>query len=418
MYDIIVIGGGIAGSTFASKASKYANTLLIEARDKVPATTNVFPLHNQPFIQEIDWKDKEIFPDLHLKTNYKGYNVDGIINAEEFGAPLGNMTYLEQLIKKLLQNCEDQGGTVKTGERVNKVTRKIGSIEVYTNKENLYSGRILVIATGSHSFELQKSLGFEVPRSYTGAFTHLYGEQHKIEELCEWNYIYHVNPKISKSGPLFINRGVERVEVGYLGNVGETHEQILSKLNRILNNYKLIQPYIKDLKPKMDPIVVSISKHAIKKLTQDRVLILGEAGGLVTDFFYEGTLCGVASADIAAKTLKSLLEKESNFTHNELLKYETELKRILLNKYFKNGNASEYLFFNAGKSIKLLWDTYTKLISLSERLRRDIWEAYRIQDIENYNLAGTKWAGESLFRMLPTLSKIALGTKFFRALFK
>ena len=190
------------------------------------------------------------------------------------------------------------------------------------------------------------------------------------------------------------------------------------KFDRILKNYKLIQPYIEGLKSKSKPIVVKISKHALKKFTQDRVLILGEAGGLVTDFFYEGTLCGVASADIAAKTLKPLLESESNFTHNELIEYETVLKRILLNKYFKNGNASEYLFFNAGKSLKILWDTYTKLISISQRLRRDIWEAYRIQDIENYNLSGTKWAGESLFKMLPTLTKISLGPKFIRALFK
>ena len=33
MYDVIIIGAGIAGATFASKISKYAKTLLIEAQD-------------------------------------------------------------------------------------------------------------------------------------------------------------------------------------------------------------------------------------------------------------------------------------------------------------------------------------------------------------------------------------------------
>ena len=179
MYDIIVVGSGIAGSTFAAKISKFAKTLIIEAREKdqIPKTTNVFPLHNRPFIQEVDWEDKQIFPNLHMKTNYKGYNVDGIINTEEFGAPLGNMTYLEELIKKFLQICEDQGCTVKNGERVNKISRKNNCIEVYTSEGKLYQSKVLVISTGSHSFELQKSLGFEAPRSYTGVFTHLYGNE-------------------------------------------------------------------------------------------------------------------------------------------------------------------------------------------------------------------------------------------------
>ena len=58
MYDVIIIGAGIAGATFASKISKYAKTLLIEAqnyRKEIPSRTNIFPEHNRPFIKdEID----------------------------------------------------------------------------------------------------------------------------------------------------------------------------------------------------------------------------------------------------------------------------------------------------------------------------------------------------------------------------
>ena len=420
MYDVIIIGAGIAGATFASKTSKFARTLLIEAKEKnnLPKTTNVFPLHNQPFIPEIDWSDKQIFPKLHEKTNYMGYNENGIINAEEFGAPLGNVVYLEKLISKLLHNAEEQDANINYSERVKKINKKSNQIEIVTNLDKTYSGKVLAIATGSYSFELQKSLGFGVPDSYTGVFTHLYGTEDKIKDNNEFDYIYHVNPKISKKGPLFINRGIERAEIGFLGNPYETPEEILDKLDRIIKNYKQIQKYISGLKTKTEPVIVKISKHPIKNLTQDRVLVLGEAGGLVTDFFYEGTLCGVASGDIAAKTLESLFKSGSNFSNDDLVKYEKELKYKLLNNYFKNGNASEYLFYNTGKYVKTLWDTYVKLIRTSKRLRKDIWEAYRIQDIENYNLSGTKWAGERLFGMLPTLTKIALGPKFLRALFK
>ena len=420
-YDVLVIGAGVSGATFACKTSKFAKTLLIEANEKgnIPMTTNVFPEHNRPFIKEIDWQDKSIFPCFHIKTNYLGYNEDGIIDSEEFGAPLGNISHTEKLIEILLQKFENQGGIIKNGEKVTQISRKSDHIEINTNRGQLYSGKVLAIATGSHSFDLQRSLGFGIPDSYNAIFTHFYGDEDLLHENIPYNYVYHINPKISNNGPFFINKAKRRILVGFLGNTGETIEQMASKLNRILNNYKRIQPFIQGLKRDLKTINTKISKHVIKKLVQDRVLILGEAGGLCTDFFYEGLLCGVSSADIASKTIKPLLEKDSNFNSYELIKYEQELKRILLNKYFKNGTASEYLFYSVkGPNLKILWDTYAKLIRTNKRLRREIWEAYRMQDLENYDLSGTRWAGEELFKMLPTLTKISLGTKFFRALFK
>jgi len=423
MFDVIVIGAGIAGATFASKVSKFANTLLIEAKEEgnIHMSTNVFPEHNRPFLpEEIDWQDKSLFPSSHIKTNFLGYKEEGIINSEEFGAPLGNISHTEKLIEALLQICENQDGTIKYGEKVSQVSRKSDSIQIDTNKGNTYSGKVLAIATGSHSFQLQKSLGFEVPESYNAILTHFYGDEDLLNENIPYNYIYHINPNISNKGPFFINKSNERIFTGYLGNKGETPEQMNSKLERILNNYQRIQPFIKGLKRDSKTIVAKVSKNVIKRLVQDRALVLGEAGGLCTDFFWEGMLCGVSSADIASKTIKPLLKNDScNFARNDLKNYEQELKRILLNNYFKNGTASEYLFYRVkGSSLKTLWDTYARLVNTNKRLRREIWEAYRMQDLENYQLSRTRWAGERLFAMLPTLTKLSLGTRFFRAMFK
>ncbi|MFX1236629.1 MAG: hypothetical protein ACFE8P_02785, partial [Promethearchaeota archaeon] len=89
----------------------------------------------------------------------------------------------------------------------------------------------------------------------------------------------------------------------------------------------------------------------------------------------------------------------------------------LIDRYNQNGTGSEYLFYNAGNHVKTLWDTYVKLINSDGQLRKEIWEAYRMHDIENYALKGTKRAGKKLFSMLPALSKIALSGKFIRAAF-
>jgi len=48
MYDIVVIGAGAAGASFALKMAKYTKVLLVEANEKnyFPKGTKVFPQHN------------------------------------------------------------------------------------------------------------------------------------------------------------------------------------------------------------------------------------------------------------------------------------------------------------------------------------------------------------------------------------
>jgi flavin-dependent dehydrogenase len=420
MYDVIIIGAGISGATFASKISKYAKTLLIEAQDyhkEIPIRTNIFPEHNKPFIkEEIDWENKTIFPTPHIKSNYMSDEYNGILDSTEFGIPLGNVSYTENLIRELINQLEQQEGSFKTNEKISKINRHNDHLELVNNKGESYSTKLLALATGSRGFELQRSLSFEVPDSYTGVYLHFFGEEDKINENLDVNYTFHINPKISRNGPFFFNKGIERVSAGYLGEKGQSKEEIISKLERILKNYKPIQPVVDGLSYNLSTAVVGeISKHPIKRFSNDRVLVLGEAAGIVTAFFYEGLLPGVACADIASNTIKPLFEKDSNFSGTELQKYDHEVNRVL-NPYFKNGRALEYLIYNDSSYVKSLWRLYTKLLMENRTCRKYIYEAYINQDLSTHNTSNDRYVGEKWFGMLPTLSKITLSPKFFRAM--
>lgn len=417
---MIVIGAGIAGATFALKSSKCAKTLLIEAQDyekEIPIRTNIFPEHNRPFIkEEIDWNNKRIFPSPHTTSNYMSDEYNGIIDSTEFGIPLGNVSYTENFIRELLNQLENQGGVFKSSEQITRINRHSDYLELFNSKGESYSTKLLTLATGSRGFELQRSLGFEVPDSYTGVYLHMFGDDDKVNENLENNYTFHINPKISKEGPFFFNKGIERISAGYLGERNQSKEEIISKLERILKNYKLIQPIINGLSYNLsEALVGNISKHPIKRFSGDRVLVLGEAAGIVTAFFYEGLLPGVACADIAFKTIKPLIENESNFTASELQRYDKEVNQVLMT-YFKNGNALEYLIYNNSSSAKSLWRLYTKLLSENRTCRKYIYEAYINQDLSKHIVANDRYVGEKLFGMLPTLTKIALSPKFLKAL--
>lgn len=420
MFDIIIVGAGVSGANLGSKTSKYAKTLLIEALDyqkEIPIRTNIFPEHNKPFIQEeIDWDDKSIFPEAHTTSNYMSDEFNGVIDSTEFGIPLGNVSYTENLIAELIKNIEQNGGTFKSNERISKINRHNDHLELINVKGESYNTKLLVLATGSRGFELQRSLGFQVPDSYTGVYLHLFGDESKIDENLEWNYTFHINPSISRNGPFFFNKGIERVSAGYLGERGQSKEEIISKLERILKNYKPIQPFIEGLSYNLsDAVVGEISKHPIKNFSNDRILILGEAAGLVTACFYEGLLPGVACADIAFKIVQPLFESGSSFSSYELQHYDKEVKRVLF-PYFKNGNALEYLIYSDSSYVKTLWRLYTKLLKENMTCRKYIYEAYINHDLSTHNTSNDRYVGEKWFGMLPALSKLALSPKFFKAM--
>jgi len=421
MYDIIIIGAGVTGTSFAIKIVKHARVLLLEDQDinQRPKSTNVFPFHNKPYLNESEWEDKELFPCVHFKTNYMSREINGIIDSEEFGGPLGKVCYLEKFILRLVHKFEEQGGDFRSNQKVVKINKYNDYVEVITNNGQSYSCNLLVFATGSRALGLQKSMGFDTPDDYVGIYTHFYGDEDKLNENLDVNYLFHINTKISRSGPLFINKGVERLSIGFLGDKMPI-QQLALKLNNVLNSYEKIQPFIDGLKRDSKTIVGNVSKHPIKSFSRDRMIVLGEAAGLVTAFFYEGILCGMLSAEIASYTIKPLLDSNSDFDRLSLKMYDKEINRVF-NNYFKNGSSSEYIFYNSGSNMDLIWTTYTKVIRKYKKLRKYIYEAYQLDGINaiaNYDNAKDLYVGQKLLANLPLVSKITLSPLFLKAMFK
>ncbi|TXT53686.1 MAG: Monomeric sarcosine oxidase [Promethearchaeota archaeon] len=422
MFDIAIIGAGISGASFAKKISKIAKTLLVEARDyktKIPTRTNIFAEHNHPYIEESIWNDKSIFPLPYAAANYMGDERDGIISGEEFGKPLGKVCHTNLLIKKYIHIFEENGGEFHNGEKIQSVNTNSDYVEIKTKRGETYKTKLLVLATGSKGFELQRSLGFKTPDSYKGICMHLYGEESQLQKNFNFQYCFHINPNISRNGPFFINRGKGRIFVGFLGDRQSSEPEFIDKLDRILSNYKRIQPFLQGLKRDEQSIVIdNISKHPIPRFSTDRVLVLGEAAGLVTSFFYEGMLCGLVSADIAFNLVKKLMKSKQEYSRENLRSYDEEINRILLNNYFRNGDASEYLFYNDGSYVRDLWNEYVELLTQNKTVRKYLWEAHINHDLANHKISNDRYVGEKLFGKLSTFTKIALGGRFFKAMLK
>jgi flavin-dependent dehydrogenase len=420
MYDLIVIGAGISGASFAYKSSKFAKTLLIEAQDyntQIPVRTNIYAEHNKPFIEELFWNDPEIFPRDFIQLNYKSEQNDGLLHSKEFGAPLGKICHTEVFLKKLINHFKDNDGETRFNESVTKINNHQDYIEIITDKGENLTAKALILATGSRGFELQKSLGFETPDSFKGIYLNAWVDEDLLDHNFAFQYMFHLNPNISMNGPFFFNIGKGRLSTGFLGNL-ESPNELKDKLQRILYNYKKIQDFIQGINWDLNRVFVGdISKHPIKNMSKDRVLVLGEAAGLVTSFFYEGMLCGLASADIASKTIQPLLSNGNNLSKAELNIYDREISKLLLEKYFRNGNACEYLFYKTNPSTsKTIWNAYTDMLLKNKKVRQFVYEVLLIQDFTQYNTDNDRWVGEKLFGNLPIISKATLWPRFLKAM--
>ena len=420
MYDIAVIGAGICGASFAYKASKYAKILLIEGQDydaQIPIRTNIFAHHDKPYIDNVFWNDKSAFPRQFTQLNYKSEKYDGLITASEFGTiPIGNIANTEIFIEKMIQKSVDNGSEIKFNEKITKVNRHSDHLELISNKGDSYTCKLLVLATGSRGFELQRSLGFETPDSYMGISLNTEANEDLLNDNFTFQYMFHLNPNISPNGPFFFNVGKGRLYTGFMGN-RESPDQIKDKLKRIINNYQKIQTYLKGINWDFSRVIIgNISKHPISKMSGDRVLVLGEAAGLVTAFFYEGMLPALASADIASKMLEPLFNTNVPLTSSNLSSYDREIKKQLLDGYFRNGNACEYLFYENFSSLKSIWNAYTEMLVTNKTVRKFVYEVLMLENLLEYKTENDRWVGEKLFAQLPFFSKATLWPKFLKAM--
>ncbi|MHA1618721.1 MAG: NAD(P)/FAD-dependent oxidoreductase, partial [Promethearchaeota archaeon] len=190
---------------------------------------------------------------------------------------------------------------------------------------------------------------------------------------------------------------------------------------RILRNYAPIQPFFKDVKQnptQMTPSDLFYGRGTREPMTQfvsnqGRVLVVGDAGGLLYALYFEGVIGAVASAQIAGEVLSLIFTQGKEYSKANLMAYEKELHRRLLDSYFKMGQISTEMFFKGGdKPPFTIWEAYLRAINELPQVRKNIWTAYRWDDLSNYPEKNDAWVGQEIYKRLPLGMKIAF-TPFF-----
>lgn len=445
-YDFIVIGAGLSGSYFTDLSSKYSSVLLIDKGNlerKYPHGV-VFEKHNNYFFDinnPLPLENKEIFPKVQYQVTYSGKEHEGTVDGKEFGGPVGYFCNLHKLNEFLNIRAEKNGAkllfnTLATGIHINNE-----GVIVDCDNNQQYKADVVVFATGSgifqndpkeNLFQLQTSIGFEKPDLYYGVFTRFYAEAEYLIQNIPTDYRYHYNRKISPCGPLFTTRWESGNEpyfdIGILHNdINEASQRLIAVIKR----YKNVEKYFQNAKPTRFPdceqvenisiIKKVISKHNVKKKVKNRAILIGESAGLVTSFFYEGTTGCVCSAKIASDILHNLIEKNNPEKYSDrpefLGQYDIELNKKFVNTYYKGQHGGETLWIDSGDAGEIIFNTYAKLLSQRKDLRKYVYDALVLDNLEKYNFQNDITSGEEMFKALPLSLKVLYSPYFLKAKF-
>ncbi len=388
-FDVIIIGGGPSGLLAADVLSQHGTEVAVLeqcgeiGKDVVCSgvlSKEAFRRYNLPKNSIVgDLKEVELNSPYGLKINYVHPNVDVVVvDRHIFDKELGN-------------NATGNGAKIFTNSRVMSIYDDPEFVQAnFKNGAGLKSlkSKIIVIATGI-SFNLQMANKLGRPKKIIkGIQTEVRAENNEKLRVF-WGSQYSEG-FFGWSIPL--KDGTTRVGVMTEGNAMEGLNNLLTEIGPYTNLCS-------------DNGVIKrkgIAFGCINKSYTDRIIVIGEAAGLVKTTTGGGIFYGLLSAEIASETILHAAGK-NNFQSETLSRYETKWKKAIGNEikfgeYFHNIYSSlddkfvEELF-EASKKDNLLdhiaqngkfdWhlNTISKILK-SPNLRRVLWNGFYTRKVK------------------------------------
>ncbi len=392
-YDIIIVGGGPAGSTAAKIAALNGLRVLCIEKFKFPRVKACGGAIPQSIIEEL--------PQL---GNYATSYITGV---QIFGSDLNTSVKYERTKAKaafvirsefdqqLLNDAKQAGAEILEGERVTDVEIQENGVFVKTISGKNFSGKIIFGADGTNSIVAKKagliekwnsdqvaltfSLEIELGEEFLNTF---YPEANRVA-------IFHMR-FLNTFGYGWIFPKKKHINVGFGAKLKDTHE-----IRKYFLSY-LDFCEKKGLIPKMEhenyAAALIPMNGSLKKTYSKRIMLLGDSAGFVNPINGEGIHYAVKSGMIASEVAKKIIE-DNDFSEKRFREYQKrwmndfgrDLKMYLFLRRFMMKNINRYLHY---ASVNELFGRLMVRVSMSiDSPRKKFWElmrryiALRIRDI-------------------------------------
>lgn len=306
-YDVIVVGGGLAGLTAAIDLSLKGHSVLVFEKQKYP--------HHKVCGEYVS---NEILPYLRqLGMSLEAYNAVEITDfmlstvegkAMETGLPLGGMGISRYAFDHLLYLRAVEAGAVFQFQSVASVIYKNLIFEVVTDSNETYTSNLVIGAYGKRSgidkvlnrdFADKKSSWLAVKAHYTHD-----------------NFPRHVVALHNFKGGY---GGLSKTETGavnfcYLTSYASFQkEKTIDSFNvNVVSQNPFLRDFLKEATPIFEaPLTIAQISFHPKKAVENHMLMCGDTAGLIHPLCGNGMAMAIHSAKIAADLIDNFLKKDN-----------------------------------------------------------------------------------------------------------
>ena len=406
MYDVIVVGAGPAGSTAAKFLAAHSRKVLLIDKDRFPRDKSCGGGLTAKVLNEFPYIEKN---NLIESYSYGGYVYAGDIkNKAEIkkDKPLMATVRRKKFDAGLVQLAVTQGCSFLEGKRVVDILISENKVVVQIDTGERFESKMIIGADGIWSITRKKTGLDPSQKQFSVSLFNEYSvHEQVIDQYFSKKRYGHLHLKLNGlAGYGWVFAKKNHINIG----IGEmTPYQTRSKHRKLK---KIFQKYVQLLKQeKIIPKTITTDQikgaalptQPVEKTYGDRVLLCGDAAGLINPITGEGIHYAMYSGRIAADIAHTALEKnkmnqsflstyekkwkqsfgkdialflkatkqwkKTDFKYFELLKRDEQLKDMLLEVMMGNTSVHTYKY----KILKRI--LYLKLIKgKSERKKIDI----------------------------------------------
>jgi len=327
MYDLVIIGGGPAGSAAGRLAGNTGlKTLLIE-KDLFPRYKPCGGAFSERAMSYLDFaipyyvQERNIFG---ARVHFKDYSIE--THKEYRIATLVTRSVLDNY---LLEKAKETGIEIRMGEKVISLTEEDEHVEIYTEL-GAYKARFVILAEGARG-ELKNQIRREDKKNEYALclVTEIEEENKKIEEYIHDSIEIYFGLFNRGYGWIFPHEKYFSVGVGGLAsNFANPKKTMIDFLNLhgFSGEYRL--------KGHLLPL-----GGIERKTVSSRVVLSGDAAGFVDAFYGEGMAYAIRSGQLAVEVISRILnnglgalkdyESMCRTEFGENLKYSLMLSRVM-----------------------------------------------------------------------------------------
>ncbi|MBN2568194.1 MAG: geranylgeranyl reductase family protein [Deltaproteobacteria bacterium] len=313
MYDLIIIGGGPAGSAAGRIAGQSGlNTLLLDKED-FPRNKLCGGALSERALSYLDFeippsmREKEIFG---MRVRFSGRSVEGSKGYRI--ATIVTRRYFDNL---LFEKAREAGVDIKTGEKVIDLREDSDHVEVVSSNGS-YRSRFLLIAEGAQGRLKERVRKRDTKWEYgISLVANIQADNREIDARLP--ALIEIHPGIIHMGYGWIFPHDGYYSVGIWGPAAYMVDHRSVMKNFLLDNGFSSKQKIKGHVMTMGGIR--------RDVTGSRIVFVGDAAGFMDPFSGEGIAFAIRSGQIAAEVISDILLRENN--ESRLKEYEKRCYR-------------------------------------------------------------------------------------------